>query len=197
MSIEEVEEWKSIPEDCRYEVSSLGRARRLVNVAGHLPGILPLKLSDPDKYYYIWVKGKSRMIHHLVLELFSSPRPEGLYALHKNDDKYDNKFSNLYWGTDEDNKRDAVRNGRIGSESHKRAISIHNKEYYKTHPNPMTGKTHTQEIRNGISEKLKEYYSDKPNPFAGKKHTEETRKRMSETKRLRNEQRKLLQEKGQ
>ena len=48
----------------------------------------------------------------LVLEAFDGPRPRGLFALHDDDDKANNRLSNLRWGTRADNAKDARRNGR-------------------------------------------------------------------------------------
>lgn len=54
----------------------------------------------------------TRTVQSLVLEAFVGPRPEGLLALHRNDDCRDNRVENLYWGTRTDNQHDRVRNGR-------------------------------------------------------------------------------------
>ena len=50
-------------------------------------------------------------VHHLVLEAFVEPRPEGMLGLHRDDDPANNHVSNLYWGTYSDNQNDKVRNG--------------------------------------------------------------------------------------
>lgn len=52
-----------------------------------------------------------RYIHHLVLETFVCPRPEGMYGLHLDDDPTNNDLSNLRWGTASENMHDRVRNG--------------------------------------------------------------------------------------
>jgi hypothetical protein len=51
-------------------------------------------------------------VHHLVLEAFVGPRPEGMNGLHWDDDAMNNQLDNLRWGTDSDNQQDRVRNGR-------------------------------------------------------------------------------------
>lgn len=53
-----------------------------------------------------------RFVHHLVLEAFVKPRPDGAKGLHRDDDPHNNHFSNLYWGTTQSNALDRVRNGR-------------------------------------------------------------------------------------
>jgi hypothetical protein len=52
-----------------------------------------------------------RQISHLVMEAFVGPRPAGLYVLHWDDDPTNNHLSNLRYGNQSENKRDAVRNG--------------------------------------------------------------------------------------
>jgi hypothetical protein len=47
----------------------------------------------------------------LVLEAFAGPRPDGMDALHRDDNPTNNRFDNLRWGTRSDNLFDAVRNG--------------------------------------------------------------------------------------
>ena len=39
-------------------------------------------------------------------------RPLGCVALHRDDDRRNNRLSNLYWGTMRQNQADAVRNGK-------------------------------------------------------------------------------------
>ncbi len=53
--------------------------------------------------------GVKRMIkiHHLVLEAFVGPRPDGMEACHNNGDRFDNRPSNLRWGTRSSNRIDS------------------------------------------------------------------------------------------
>ncbi|MGC5078489.1 HNH endonuclease signature motif containing protein [Agrococcus sp. DT81.2] len=57
-------------------------------------------------------EGKSRVVrvHHLVLEAFVGPRPDGMFGCHWNDDPYDNRLENLRWATPSANSLDSVRN---------------------------------------------------------------------------------------
>jgi hypothetical protein len=41
-------------------------------------------------------------VHRKVLEAFVGPAPKGLFALHRNRKRTDNRLSNLYWGTRSD-----------------------------------------------------------------------------------------------
>lgn len=56
---------------------------------------------------------RTKGIHILMLEVFVGSRPPGMYALHKNDIRTDNRLENLYWGTKRDNARDAITNRRM------------------------------------------------------------------------------------
>jgi HNH endonuclease/NUMOD4 motif len=57
----------------------------------------------------------ARKVHHLVLEAFVGPRPEGMEALHWDDDPSNNHLINLRWGTHSENVHDSVRNGTHSS----------------------------------------------------------------------------------
>ena len=67
-------------------------------------------------------------IHRLVCEAFNGPPPAGKpNACHRNDSKHDNRAENLYWGSDLDNHKDAVRNKKFipyGSEGKKGTVHI-------------------------------------------------------------------------
>ena len=55
-------------------------------------------------------RGHRFRIAHMVLEAFVGARPEGMLARHLDDDPYNNRVSNLMWGTYSENAYDAVRN---------------------------------------------------------------------------------------
>jgi len=101
-----------------YEVSSLGRVRSLDRldasgrrrqgrmrslVVAH-SGHLTVALRKDGKRI-------EKLVHHLVLEAFVGPRPEGMEGCHWNDDPADNRPQNLRWDTRAANIRDSVRNG--------------------------------------------------------------------------------------
>ena len=54
----------------------------------------------------------TRFVHSLVLTAFVAPRSNGMCALHKDDDPTNNSLDNLYWGTQSENIRQCVSNGR-------------------------------------------------------------------------------------
>lgn len=52
-----------------------------------------------------------------------SPRPDQFLIRHLNDDKLDDRLENLAWGSDQENKDDAVRNGKVRhGEDHGNAV---------------------------------------------------------------------------
>src|SRR5713226_9670644 len=115
-----IEIWKPIIGWKGYEVSNLGRVRSLnrITVNGHRRKgqILKQFQSGPDKYLAVELNEKPKIkrifIHHLVLETFIGPRTTNMLACHKNDDKFNNKLSNLYWGSTKQNHTDAINNNQ-------------------------------------------------------------------------------------
>lgn len=118
-----IEEWRPVRD--YYEASSLGRvrsvARLIVDSRGHQywrPGKLLtpqfLKGTGMSGSGHLRVKIRDRyvLVHHLILEAFDQPCPQGLECRHLNDDGLDNRIENLCWGTRTENARDKVLNGK-------------------------------------------------------------------------------------
>lgn len=110
----------------KYEVSSLGRVRSLPRIFERGPGTRTRgtmvrwkgKMLNPTPMECsghlvvgIGLRGRLRLVHHLVLEAFVGPRPLGMECLHRNDIPDDNWIGNLRWGTRAENIEDAFRNG--------------------------------------------------------------------------------------
>jgi hypothetical protein len=53
----------------------------------------------------------SREVHRLVAETFLGPLPDGMHTRHLNGNRYDNRVSNLAYGTPRDNADDKARYG--------------------------------------------------------------------------------------
>lgn len=71
-------------------------------------------LSDQGyRMVHLYGRGGSsrRRVHHLVLEAFVGPRPEGMECRHLNGNKTDNRLVNLAWGTRKENHLDNMRHG--------------------------------------------------------------------------------------
>lgn len=104
------EKWLPIADtDGLYEVSDQGRVRSFIRAT---PRILRPSAS-PKGHLRVSIRGVSSSVHRLVAKAFLGPSPEGKpNVLHWDDNPANNHVSNLRWGSDADNKRDAIRNGR-------------------------------------------------------------------------------------
>lgn len=98
-----VEEWVSAIGHPCYEVSNLGRLRRVQTGC-----IRATPLSD--RYVRLRLDGRTVKLHRLVLESFTTPEPT-LNALHKDGNTTNNQLNNLYWGTQVNNYADARKHG--------------------------------------------------------------------------------------
>jgi hypothetical protein len=103
----------------RYDVSSAGEVRshyyprgkrpapRILRpkIAGRNPGYLAIALCDGEGGIV------ERKVHHLILETFVGPRPDGMEAAHLNGDARDNRAENLQWVTHTENCRQRMEHG--------------------------------------------------------------------------------------
>ena len=102
--------------DCPgYFVSNLGRVRSPYGPKGE--GRILRGVKDRKGYVCVTLKVGdgfvNKMVHHLVLEVFVGPRPEGMQACHHPDHSpSNNALSNLRWDPHLENSRDMDRQGR-------------------------------------------------------------------------------------
>lgn len=131
-----IEAWRPIPGFPGYEASDLGRVRswcRLgpmhpapteprIKSASHTGRYLGVTLTRTDG------KKVRRYVHHVVLEAFVGPCPEGMEAAHDDDNPLHNALRNLAWKTHQANCDDRARNGgncfgdRNGSRVHRERV---------------------------------------------------------------------------
>lgn len=95
-----------------YQVSDDGR----VNTRNRRGEWVPKALnSDKNGYRRVTLskdgQKRSRLVHHLVLEAFVGPRPEGYECRHLHGNPGDNRLENIAWGTSSENGRDVVDHG--------------------------------------------------------------------------------------
>lgn len=117
------ERWAPVPGyEGAYEVSDAGHVRsldRILHDGRRWNGRMMRAVADTGGRPTVNLRGPSglhrRFVHHLVLEGFVGPCPEGQEALHWDDDKTNNALPNLRWGTRLENMRDRIRNGRDGN----------------------------------------------------------------------------------
>lgn len=92
-----------------YDVSDDGLVRRdgrTLKPWRGISGHLTVNLRREGKTY-------RKYIHHLVLESFGFPRPDGMECRHLDDNPANNRLNNLKWGTRVENYRDSVHNGTV------------------------------------------------------------------------------------
>lgn len=124
------EEWRAVPGfEPYYEVSNQGRVRsldrliykRVMRNGPEVPIQRYGKLLSPgiDSHGYLMVNlcvegaNRSRMVHHLVLLAFGPPRPDNTECRHLDGRRYNNCFTNLCWGTAQENTLDKFEHGTI------------------------------------------------------------------------------------
>ena len=86
----------------KYEVSDRGEVRLVEGKR------LLKQTALPTGYLRVWVRmedgrRRQRYVHHLVLESFVGPRPQGQQTLHLDDVPSNNRVANLRWGTAQEN----------------------------------------------------------------------------------------------
>lgn len=114
------EEWRPVVGyEQTHEVSSLWRVRSLGGRAsdGSLRIGKILTLDSWQGYLRAWLycngTRKKFRVHRLVLISFVGPCPDGLEACHGDTDKKNNRLSNLRWDTQQGNREDSIRHGKI------------------------------------------------------------------------------------
>ena len=102
------ENWKKIPGfPSSYEVSDQGNIRK----EGFDNEYTLMKLSHSDGYVTVSIEGKQFRVHRLVALAFL-PNPENKpYVKHLDDDRFNNKVSNLEWSTPSENMQHKVFSG--------------------------------------------------------------------------------------
>lgn len=97
-----------------YEVSNCGLVRSWVSGNGLGKRSSPVLLSlhgMTGGYVAATLRGKSCLVHRLVLEAFQGPCPVGMEGCHKDGNSANNRLDNLRWDTPTNNHADKVAHG--------------------------------------------------------------------------------------
>ena len=110
------EEWRPVVGyEGLYEVSSLGRVRRMLK-RGRAPKTLVPVLRGGRYRVSLCREGVSTQakIAHLVAAAFHGPRPDGFDVAHNDGDALNDSASNLRYATRRENIRDKYEHGTMG-----------------------------------------------------------------------------------
>jgi len=109
---------KTIPDFPDYAITKDGRvwSRLRKNTKGERCGdkwLKPYVGQSGHLQVCLWRGGKSYSvgIHHLLLETFVGPHPQGMQCRHLNGNPADNRLGNLAWGTAKENAKDRELHG--------------------------------------------------------------------------------------
>lgn len=110
--------WREIPSFPDYEVSEHGDVRRAVPARGSVVGkvLVPWVRDDGYCMFILRRDGRSyhRKAHQLVIEAFVGPAPfPRAEVRHKDGTRSNNHYTNLEWGTTQDNRDDQRRHGTL------------------------------------------------------------------------------------
>ena len=97
------EVWRSIPGELRYEISNLGRLRRVLPGPGTRVGRISHCAKRADGYLQIFCIPGFNMMHQLVAFAFLGQCPKGKEVNHKNGDRSDAARHNLEYLTRREN----------------------------------------------------------------------------------------------
>lgn len=102
-----VEEWRTIRNYPRYEVSNLGKVRNIVT------GRILVNCREKRGYLTVslYPGKKTHMVHLLVAQSFLGPCPKGQECRHDDGNPGNPSLSNLLYGTRAENRADSYRHG--------------------------------------------------------------------------------------
>lgn len=115
-----MEEWRPVQEfEGVYEISSLGRVRRVVSCMGGTAGTILRPWISGAGYLYVGLRLPGRRkrvgVHRLVAVAFlGQPTPERPEVNHLDGDKTNNAVGNLEWVSHGENHKHAYRTGLSG-----------------------------------------------------------------------------------
>lgn len=138
-----------------YSVSNLGRVRRepgkTSNDRNWKGKVLKPRINRDGYHKYVLyrdAKPHPRVVSRLVCEAFNGPPPEGKrLALHRDDNRDNNRLDNIYWGSMSDNQRDIIQNGNNYGINKTHCVNGHEYTDENTYRAPKTGARSCQTCR--------------------------------------------------
>ena len=130
MAVSEIELWKPIGCDGRYEVSNFGRVRCWQQRGKRLSTPYIKSVSHGTTYDFVSLhRDDGRTLRHNLHVLVATAwceKDESHYVVrHLDGNPRNNKASNLAWGTQVDNSQDSFRHGtiRLGEDNHRSKLT--------------------------------------------------------------------------
>lgn len=93
-------------------------------------------------------KRVQKKVHTLILEAFVGPCPDGMVGCHENDNREDNRLSNLRWGTQKSNMEDRGRNGTTAMGSRSGASKLNEEQVLQIRNLAFSGLSNAEIARN-------------------------------------------------
>lgn len=134
------EEWRQVVGWPEYEVSNLGRIKRVCSAMGATVGAIVNPFKSKNNYLRVGLSRngsvKTRLVHRLVAEAWIGP-VAGMDVCHNNGIRHDNRLENLRIDTRKGNMRDIykhdthIRGERCGTNKHSEALMRQIKEEIK------------------------------------------------------------------
>lgn len=106
------EAWKVLTRYPQYEISTVGRIRRIVPFGRYYRGRLLTPFRREDGRIQIRISGNNNKVHRLVAETFLGPCPLGLEVNHKDCNPSNNAIENLEYISPLQNRAHAILNRR-------------------------------------------------------------------------------------
>lgn len=115
--------WAKIKNYPSYEISNLGKIKRIIPDYRNRIGILNPITSKGYKRIMLYPDRKMFFIHKLVMEAFNGTIPGDKQVNHKNGKKNDNRLSNLEYCTAKENTVHAHKTGLVDNKGSKNNLA--------------------------------------------------------------------------